>query len=154
VRAHEGLLDDDDDDYSTTTMRERRLTTNDDDDVRYVDDQCWICLDGDTAGREVRRRRRRRRRTINTPPPPPPTMRAKKKTRGAEISLCGTPRGCARAWVCARDVTRPLRTHRLTYYYTCAFSSRSCIIRVRARVGRTPSAWRVGNYSARASPRR
>ena len=154
MRAHEGLLDDDDDDdYSTTTMRERRLTTNDDD-VRYVDDQCWICLDGDTAGREVRRRRRRRRRTINNITTTTTDDARQKKTRGAEISLCGTPRGCARAWVCARDVTRPLRTHRLTYYYTCAFSSRSCIIRVRARVGRTPSAWRVGNYSARASPRR
>jgi hypothetical protein len=72
---------------STRRRRERttneRLTTNDD--VRCVDDQCWICLDGDTAGREVRRRRR------DDEPSSIFTTTTddarQKKTRGAEISL-------------------------------------------------------------------
>lgn len=51
-----------------------------------------------------------------------------KKTRGAEISLTDVgPLADARARGRARHVTRPLRTHRLTYHYTCVFFHRAVV---------------------------
>ena len=38
----------------TVDVRTRRALTDDRARSRDAEDQCWICLDGDTAGREVR----------------------------------------------------------------------------------------------------
>ena len=59
--------------------------------VRLADDQCWICLDGDTEGREVRDRSRRRARPrsshrIASSHPSSPRQNARERPRGNQIN--------------------------------------------------------------------